>query len=283
MVEVFGLKFVNKNSGRLISRESSAVEFKESFVWGDRESYGKTMAAFANNKGGRIFFGIRNLPREFIGLADDVFEKFDEATITQYLASIFSREIFFEKEIHTSRGKKLGVLIVHESALKPVVVTKTLGTLRDGEIYFRYTGKTDKIRHPELSTLLAAEHVKLDDKWRTLLKSMVRVPDVANVTISDKGNPIRITNKSSAPEMRISEDPTIGGYTLYYSDLQRKMRERLSGFKADKKFVNIVQKLREDAQYCRTRFLNPNNPKSAKTRLYHPRILNAISARYKKK
>ena len=57
--------------GNIIARESSEIEFKESFNFGNMPKYSKTMAAFANNKGGYILFGIKDSPRELIGTDKD--------------------------------------------------------------------------------------------------------------------------------------------------------------------------------------------------------------------
>ena len=57
--------------GYLKQRESSTIEFKESFNFGNMPKYSKTMAAFANNKGGYILFGIKDSPRELIGTDKD--------------------------------------------------------------------------------------------------------------------------------------------------------------------------------------------------------------------
>jgi len=49
--------FHSSIANRIISRESSQLEFKESFNWLSKDKYAKSMAAFANNRGGFIIFG----------------------------------------------------------------------------------------------------------------------------------------------------------------------------------------------------------------------------------
>ncbi|WOV91113.1 MAG: ATP-binding protein [Candidatus Zeuxoniibacter abyssi] len=53
----------------------------------------KTIASFANNKGGHIVFGVKDRPRELVGLTDNDFEEIDEQEITEILNSYFSPEI----------------------------------------------------------------------------------------------------------------------------------------------------------------------------------------------
>ena len=52
------------------SRESVHLEFKESFNGNAYDKYMKTMAAFANNSGGYIVFGISDSPRTAKGLSE---------------------------------------------------------------------------------------------------------------------------------------------------------------------------------------------------------------------
>ena len=59
-----------KNPDRLVSRESSNLEFKLSFGWKGLPRYLKSFAAFANMKGGYLVFGVANRPRKLVGLTD---------------------------------------------------------------------------------------------------------------------------------------------------------------------------------------------------------------------
>ena len=88
-------------AARIVSRESGWLEFKESFNWNSKDKYAKSMNAFANNKGGYIVFGIKDQPRELVGLQSTNFETTDEAKISSYLNSVFSPEIIFEKFVIT--------------------------------------------------------------------------------------------------------------------------------------------------------------------------------------
>ena len=52
--------------------ESRRLEFKEAWPKGDQ--FSRTAVAFANGAGGKIVFGVRNAPREIIGISDkDIF------------------------------------------------------------------------------------------------------------------------------------------------------------------------------------------------------------------
>lgn len=44
--------FKSSRSYKMNTRESGWLEFKESFNWNSKDKYAKSMASFANNKGG---------------------------------------------------------------------------------------------------------------------------------------------------------------------------------------------------------------------------------------
>lgn len=70
-------RFRSKESMRIKTRESTEIEFKESFNWANKSMYAKTMVAFSNAKGGYIVFGVTNSPREVKGLLSNNFENTD--------------------------------------------------------------------------------------------------------------------------------------------------------------------------------------------------------------
>ncbi len=69
----------------LRNRENSQLEFKETFNLGSRAKYARTMASFANNKGGYIVFGVEPSPHRLKGLSSDRFDAFDPAQLSEFL------------------------------------------------------------------------------------------------------------------------------------------------------------------------------------------------------
>ena len=67
-----------KEPSRIINREGTTIEFKESYNHGNMAQYFKAMAAFANNQGGYILFGIGDKPRRLLGLKDKSLSQFEE-------------------------------------------------------------------------------------------------------------------------------------------------------------------------------------------------------------
>lgn len=138
---------------RIISRESGWLEFKESFNWNSKDKYAKSMVAFANNKGGYIVFGIKDKPRDLIGLQSNNFEDVDEAKITAYLNSVFAPEIIFEKFVITVNTQKIGLLYTQQTKSKPIVCLKNDGKLKEAGIYYRYNARSEGIKYPELKAM----------------------------------------------------------------------------------------------------------------------------------
>ena len=77
-------------AGTLKSRESNTVEFKESFNKSNTPKYAKTMAAYANNRGGYIIFGVKDNPRKIVGLKNENFENMSQEQFSEAINSLFA-------------------------------------------------------------------------------------------------------------------------------------------------------------------------------------------------
>ena len=109
------------NPYKLISRESSTLEFKESFSVQALCKYAKTMAAFANKDGGYIIFGVKDKPRTVVGLISDTFELFDEEKLVKKLNEFFAPEIRYERRVVPYGDVNIGVIYVYASKNKPII------------------------------------------------------------------------------------------------------------------------------------------------------------------
>lgn len=159
--------FELNSKGLVKQRESFDLEFKESFHFGDSlAEYMRSLVGMANNKGGEIFFGIKDRPRVLKGLTNEKFETCDPNKINQFLSQYFSHELLWEMEICENRGKQFGRLWVEEAPQKPIVCTKSYKSiLREAAIYYRYRGETKEIKYPELAKILASEREKEKLLW----------------------------------------------------------------------------------------------------------------------
>lgn len=327
--------FHDSITDRIISRESGWLEFKESFNWNAKDEYAKSIASFANNKGGYIVFGIKNRPRDLVGLKSDNFETTDEAKITAYINSTFSPEIAFEKFVIVVHSKNIGILYAQQAKSKPVVCLKNDGEVKEADIYYRYNARSEKIKYAELRMLLEQikqeeqknwmEHFEkiskigpsntaildilggeISGKGGTLVIDKKLVPklkfikegnfqeggkpvlkligDVKPVSVAVGGNGMRITDDPNAPVYRLEEEEILKKkYPLDYNALINGLIERYAAFIRNSQFHKLRKEFMQDKNLCRTRYLDPNNPKSSKKYFYSPEIYKKFDKHYKKK
>ncbi len=205
-------KFKNSTSLKLETRESGLVEFKESFNWGSKDKYCKSMSAFANNKGGFIVFGVKDNPRELVGLGSDNFENLDEGNITQYLNGVFSPEIEFSKFIMNIKNKKIGIIHISESKQKPIIAIKNDSDIKESEIYYRYNARSEKIKFPELKNLFVQTKENERKNWMELFEKVSRIGpentalmDIAKGKIEGKNGTL-IIDKKLIPKLKFIQE-----------------------------------------------------------------------------
>ncbi len=145
----------------VLTREGTSKEFKESFTWGSIGLYARTMAAFSNAKGGYLIFGVTDNPRVAVGLnqaSRTAFDNLDQARLTSSLNELFSPEIVWELGSVEVSGLYLGLIYVHESDDKPVMVKKSYqqqgAALVEGDIVYRYNSRTERAKYPELKRII---------------------------------------------------------------------------------------------------------------------------------
>ncbi|MFA5777886.1 MAG: ATP-binding protein [Candidatus Paceibacterota bacterium] len=194
------------------ARETNEVEFKETFNWGSNDRYARSMAAFTNNKGGYLIFGVTNQPRKIVGLSGTNFENLDEATIASYLNNLFSPEIQYEKFVFKIHGKKLGIIYTHPAEEKPVIAIKNDGEVKEAEIYYRYNARNDKIKYPELKKLFINVLDQERKSWMNLFERVSKIGpsnsvimDMVNGTIEGENNSLLIDKKLIAKLKFIKE------------------------------------------------------------------------------
>lgn len=177
----------SKHQTRLSSRESTWLEFKESFSYGSLAKYLRSAAAFANAKGGYIVYGVKNDPHVMIGLRQSNFDQLDPAKLSGFLNEHFDPEIHWERSLYELNGKLFGLLYFGESENKPVICKK--GTpdgkiLKEGEIYYRYSARTSVIRYAELRQIIENNRKKEQELWVRTLKEIARI-GVADAAVLD--------------------------------------------------------------------------------------------------
>ena len=169
------VRFTNHDSGpRVVTHEGVLKEFKESFTWGSIGLYARTMAAFANARGGYLIFGVTDKPRVAIGLSGSSrssFDELDRAKLTNGLNELFSPEIHWDSVLHHVNDVTLGLIYVFEGDNKPVIARKASQTqnanILEGDILYRYNSRTERAKFPELKRII-------DDAKSREQRSMMR-------------------------------------------------------------------------------------------------------------
>lgn len=174
-------KYYNeKEPCKIISRESSTLEFKENFNKNSLAKYAKTMAAFANRDGGYLIFGVKDKPRTVVGMRDNIFDEYDDEKFVEKLNEYFSPEIKFKRTTIKYFDLNIGIIYVYKSISTPVVCTKSIQSnsnfvIREGAIYYRYSAKSSEIKYPDLKIML--EKVKEDERklWMHTISKIARI------------------------------------------------------------------------------------------------------------
>ena len=177
------LSSYNEHNGLIHCRESITVEFKESYNKANTPKYAKTMAAFSNNRGGYIIFGIKDKPRKIIGLKNDNFDNLNQEQFTDAINGLFSPAIEWEcgtslisislkteNEETESQTYKIGWIYTEESTNKPVIALKANDSekIANGDIYYRYRARTQKIQALEMAKII-------DDKLKKEREGLLKL------------------------------------------------------------------------------------------------------------
>lgn len=127
----------------------------------------KAIAAFANNKGGYLVFGITDKTWIVNGIDGNKFRKLDRKNFNQSLLSCLSCAIDFEMTTHKIRSKTIGIMYVHPAKIKPVIGTKGGSDgVGVGHIYYRYQAENRLIGPTELQQLI-------EDRIRNLSQTIL--------------------------------------------------------------------------------------------------------------
>jgi len=178
MTEVEFLKIIKtKADGRLFKRENTTLEFKLNFSQGSISDYAKTFCAFANNSGGVVIYGIGDNPRLPTGMTNDRFSQLEVEKITNFSNQHYAPIIEWEPVEFEVDGKKFGVIKIQESKNKPVVCTTNTPheAAREGDIFYRYSGRSERIKYPELRSILDETRVSEQRKWIEHIQNIARI------------------------------------------------------------------------------------------------------------
>lgn len=172
-----------QNKNYIKARESTTIEYKESYNHGSMAQYFKTMAAFANTDGGYIIFGIADNPRKFNGLSDRSKRQFESIRIEEFtnnLNDYFQPSIKWTNDIFEYNDRTYGIIYTYPLDNKPCICSKMYNgekkySLEEGDIYYRYRGRSQKIKYAELEAIFDKNREKEAKKWLELIKNIAKI------------------------------------------------------------------------------------------------------------
>lgn len=182
-----------KYPDRLIKREDKNHEFKKSFNIANASMYLKTIAAFANNDGGYIIFGVEDKPHILCGLDEKALERFSSLPVekfTQLMHEYFSPDIEWANCIYEYRSHSFGIIYIFPAKSKPVICKKNCDcenkkySLKESDIYYRYAGRSERIKYPELQRIIDEKRATEEQQWLRFLRNASRI-GVENACIMD--------------------------------------------------------------------------------------------------
>ena len=94
---------------------------------------------------------------------------------------------------------------------------------------------------------------------------------------------VSYSNDPNALPVKIQEEDMLKVYPLDYDTLTKKLRARYSNFKVDKKYHRLRKELSKNKRFCKTRLLDPENPKSLKKDFFNTEIFKEFDKHYNKK
>jgi hypothetical protein len=127
-----------------------------------------------------------------------------------------------------------------------------------------------------LSAVAGASDVADNDRYQVSLTLNLRMKR----TSAPSGLKVAITDDPDAPKVFLKEEDFKGRYPWTYNALTAILRKRYTDFKVTGKYHRIRKALMEEARYCMSRFLDPDNPKSAKQDFFSPHVCDEFDKHY---
>lgn len=158
------------------------------------------MAAYSNNRGGYIIFGITDNPRKIIGLKNDNFENMSQEQFSESLNSLFVPAIEWEcgtcnidipdeDKPGEMKNLKIGWIHTDEAEYKPIISQKhNVGEkINTGDVYYRYRARSEKIKFAEMNRIID-ERLAKERQGLLKLFEVIRDNKTANLGIVNYSN-----------------------------------------------------------------------------------------------
>lgn len=250
--EEYIIELLRVKGSYLYHRENQELEFKEQFNFAGLGEYFRDFAAFANNRGGHVIFGVKDSPRMPIGLSNaslDQLNKLDPERITGFLLEIFSADIQWEQAIVKHNGKYFGTFRIYKGPTKPIIAKKDEGRdqiIKNGEIYYRYGGRTQKILYAELENIINKRVEQNNNQWLSLMSKIGKagpqnaaILDTEKALIEKDDSRILVLDENLAEKLKFIKEG-------HFSEKEGATTLRLVGDVVPIDKVEVVKKIKEN-------------------------------------
>lgn len=250
--EEYIIELLRVKGSYLFHRENQELEFKEQFNFAGLGEYFRDFAAFANNRGGYLIFGVKDSPRIPNGLSDaslDQLNKLDPEKISGFLLEIFSPDIRWEQAIIKHGGKFFGAFRIYEGSTKPITAKKNEGRdqiIKNGEIYYRYGGRTQKILYAELENIINKRVEQNNNQWLSLMSKIGKagpqnaaILDTEKAVIEKDDSKILVLDENLANKLKFIKEG-------HFSEKEGAATLRLIGDVVPIDKVEVVKKIKEN-------------------------------------
>lgn len=128
---------------------------------------------------------MKDRPREVVGTDILKWEATDPTTISEFLNQSLGVEIEWEAHPVQVRGLNVIVLYIREARRKPVIAAQSHKSyLVEGEIYYRYRGRTQRIRYADLQNLLDEQRRDDQAAWLRVFRQIAKT-GIENTALID--------------------------------------------------------------------------------------------------
>lgn len=126
------------------------------------------IASFANAGGGCIYFGISD-NREIIGISNSTEDQESLRAIGDKCKELLCPSIEWDRVLFEMNGALIAAINISPSNAKPIVIMSDYtNEVKAGDIFFRYSGQSAKIRPGDLLKLLSERDLAVLDRMRRL-------------------------------------------------------------------------------------------------------------------
>ena len=220
-----------------IRSEGQKIEYKEFFKWDTHKSkYVRIMSSFANNKGGKIYFGVDD-SKKLVGLdKESEFFRVKVEDVERYTKNCLDGNFEINMYFDEYRNNKIGIIKISESENKPIICKKNSGdNLQESDIYFRYNAESRKIRYSELSTIIDKKEKNQVLEYLKDIETIMKKKSGQKVMLGDRGTIFTKDSKKKISINDIHETHKYGHIELvkyavkkhnyYYSEIFRKLKD----------------------------------------------------------